>query len=38
MQVVVASISTMIQQGLPYLSTRLSLEEFNENERLLSEV
>lgn len=38
MQVVVASLSTTIQQGLPYLSTRLSLEEFNENERLLSEV
>lgn len=38
MQVVVASLSTMIQQGLPYLSTRLSLEEFNENERSLSEV
>lgn len=38
MQVVVASLSTMTQQGLPYLSTRLSLEEFNENERSLSEV
>lgn len=38
MQVVVASLSTMIQQGLPYLSARISLEELNENERLLSKV
>lgn len=38
MQVVVASLSTMVQQGLPYLSARISLEELNENERLLSKV
>lgn len=38
MQVVVASLSTTTQQGLPYLSARLSLEELNKDERLLSEV